>query len=107
MGGKILSNVLAQTKEGGIVAACGNAGGIKLSSSVMPFILRGVKLWGIDSVAASLKRREFIWSQVSTLIDFNILEETVKVVSMAELFDIFPQMLKGQTSGRIVVDVNK
>ena len=73
----------------------------------MPFILRGVKLWGIDSVAASLKRREFIWSQVSNLIDFNILEETVKVVSMAELFDIFPQMLKGQTSGRIVVDVNK
>ena len=107
VGGNILAHAISQTKHSGIVAACGNAGGIKLSTSVMPFILRGVKLWGIDSVAASLKRREFIWSQVSTLIDFNILEETVKVVSMAELFDIFPQMLKGQTSGRIVVDVNK
>ena len=107
VGGNILAHVISQTKHSGIVAACGNAGGIKLSTSVMPFILRGVKLWGIDSVAASLKRREFIWSQVSNLIDFNILEENVKVVSMAELFDIFPQMLKGQTSGRIVVDVNK
>ena len=107
VGGNILAHAISQTKHSGIVAACGNAGGIKLSTSVMPFILRGVKLWGIDSVAVSLKRREFIWSQVSTLIDFNILEETVKVVSMAELFDIFPQMLKGQTSGRIVVDVNK
>ena len=73
----------------------------------MPFILRGVKLWGIDSVAVSAKRREFVWSQVSNLIDFNILEEMVKVVSLKELLDIFPKMLKGQTSGRIVVDVNK
>ena len=73
----------------------------------MPFILRGVKLWGIDSVETSAKRREFIWSQVSNLIDFNILNETVKVVTMKELLDIFPKMLKGQTSGRIVVDVNK
>ena len=73
----------------------------------MPFILRGVKLWGIDSVAVSLKRREFVWSQVSSLIDFNILNDTVQIVSMKELLEIFPKMLKGQTSGRIVVDVNK
>ena len=73
----------------------------------MPFILRGVKLWGIDSVAVSLKRREFVWSQVSSLIDFNILNETVQIVSMKELLEIFPKMLKGETSGRIVVDVNK
>ena len=73
----------------------------------MPFILRGVKLWGIDSVAVSQKRREFVWSQVSNLIDFNILNETVKIISMEELLNIFPEMLKGQTSGRIVVDVNK
>ena len=107
VGGNILAHAISQTKHSGIVAACGNAGGIKLSTSVMPFILRGVKLWGIDSVAVSLKRREFVWSQVLSLIDFNILNETVKVVSMTELLDIFPQMLNGQTSGRIVVDVNK
>ena len=51
VGGQVLSNVLAQTKEGGIVAACGNAADIKLNTTVMPFIIRGVKLWGIDSVS--------------------------------------------------------
>ena len=107
VGGNILAHVISQTKHSGIIAACGNAGGIKLNTNVMPFILRGVKLWGIDSVAVSLKRREFVWNQVLSLIDFNILNDTVKVVSMTELLDIFPQMLKGQTSGRIVVDVNK
>ena len=107
VGGNILAHAISQTKHSGIVAACGNAGGIKLNTNVMPFILRGVKLWGIDSVAVSAKRREFVWSKVSSLIDFNILNETVKIVSMEELLDIFPNMLKGQTSGRIVVDVNK
>ena len=107
VGGNILAHAITQTKHSGIVAACGNAGGIKLNTNVMPFILRGVKLWGIDSVAVSQKRREFVWSQVSSLIDFNVLNETVKIVSMKELLDIFPAMLKGQTSGRIVVDVNK
>ena len=107
VGGNILAHVISQTKHSGIVAACGNAGGIKLNTNVMPFILRGVKLWGIDSVAVSLKRREFVWNQVSNLIDFNILNETTQIVSMKELLDIFPKMLKGQTSGRTVVDVNK
>ena len=107
VGGNILAHVISQTKHSGIVAACGNAGGIKLNTNVMPFILRGVKLWGVDSVEVSHKRREFIWSQVSNLIDFNILNETVKIISMEELLNFFPEMLKGQTSGRIVVDVNK
>jgi NADPH:quinone reductase and related Zn-dependent oxidoreductases len=107
VGGNILAHAISQTKHSGIVAACGNAGGIKLNTNIMPFILRGVKLWGIDSIAVSMKRREFVWSQVNNLIDFNILNETVKVVSMNELLELFPKMLKGQLSGRIVVDVNK
>ena len=73
----------------------------------MPFILRGVKLWGIDSIQVSMKRREFVWSQVEKLIDFKVLDEIVQTVGMDELMNIFPKMLKGQTSGRIVVDVNK
>tara|TARA_B100001250_G_C19685758_1_gene737968 strand:+ start:51 stop:1052 length:1002 start_codon:yes stop_codon:yes gene_type:complete len=107
VGGKILEHAISQTKHSGIVAACGNAGGIKLNTNVMPFILRGVKLWGIDSIQVSMKRREFIWSQVERLVDFKFLEEIVQVVSMEELMNVFPKMLKGQTSGRIVVDVNK
>jgi len=107
VGGNILANVITQTKPNGIVAACGNAGGIKLNTSVMPFIIRGVKLWGIDSVMISKKRREFIWSQVSELVNFKILENAIKVVSLEELLKIYPMMLKGETSGRILVDLNK
>ena len=73
VGGNILSHAISQTKHSGIVAACGNAGGIKLSTNVMPFILRGVKLWGIDSIQVSMKRRQFVWSQVERLVDFNVL----------------------------------
>jgi len=69
VGGLALTKIFAQTKPGGIVAACGNAGGIKINTTVMPFIIRGVKLWGIDSSGASLKRREFVWNEASKLID--------------------------------------
>ena len=107
VGGNILSNAISQTRPNGIVAACGNAGGIKLNTSVMPFIIRGVKLWGIDSVLVSRKRREFIWSQVKDLVNFELLEKKVKTVNLEELIKIFPEMLSGKTSGRILVDLNK
>jgi len=107
VGGTILANAISQTKHSGIVAACGNAANIKLNTTVMPFIIRGVKLWGIDSVTISKKRREFVWSQVSSLIDFKLLEQNVKVVNLEELINIFPEMLKSKTSGRIIIDLNK
>ena len=107
VGGNILANAISQTKHSGIVAACGNASGNKLNTSVIPFILRGVKLWGVDSVAISKKRKEFIWSQTSKLIDFKILEKSIKTVSLNELLEIFPSMLEGKLSNKILVDVNK
>ncbi len=64
VGGTILSNVISQTKDSGIVAACGNASGIKLNTSVMPFILRGIKLWGIDSIKISIKKRGLLWNEI-------------------------------------------
>ena len=73
----------------------------------MPFIIRGVKLWGIDSVLVSKKRREFIWSQVNDLVNFKLLEKNITTVSLEELLKIFPDMLNGKTSGRILVDLNK
>ena len=107
VGGKVLENILAQTKEAGIVASCGNAAGIKLNTTVMPFIIRGVKLWGINSVNTSIKRREFIWNEASNLIDFDILNKSIKEIKLEELIDIYPKMLKGETSGRYIVDLNK
>ena len=107
VGGNILSNVLAQTKETGIVAACGNAVNIKLNTTVMPFIIRGVKLWGINSVNASIKRREFLWNEAKNLIDLEKLNQSIKEISLEELLDVYPKMLKGQTTGRYIINLNK
>ena len=107
VGGQVLSNVLAQTKEGGIVAACGNAADIKLNTTVMPFIIRGVKLWGINSVNTSIKRRDFLWGEASNLIDFDLLGQSIKEINLESLLEVFPKMLKGETSGRYIVDLNK
>ena len=107
VGGQVLSNVLAQTKETGIVAACGNAADIKLNTTVMPFIIRGVKLWGINSVNTSIKRREFLWNEATKLINFDLLSQSIKEISLDGLLDVYPKMLKGETSGRYIVNLNK
>ena len=107
VGGTALTKILAQTKPGGIVAACGNAGGIKINTTVMPFIIRGVKLWGIDSSGSSIKRREFVWNEASKLIDFNKLKTITKELSFSELLDTYPKLLKGEFFGRAVVNPNK
>ena len=107
VGGKILAKALSHTKPNGIVAACGLASDYKLNTTVMPFIIRGVKLWGIDSVMISKKRREFIWAQIEKLIDFKILEQITKTVSLEELLNVYSDILKGQIAGRILVDLNK
>jgi len=107
VGGKVLENILAQTKDAGIVAACGNAADIKLNTTVMPFIIRGVKLWGINSVTASIKRRQFLWNEAGKLIDFDILEKSVKEINLNEVTNVYSKMLKGETSGRYIINVNK
>ena len=107
VGGNILSKVLSHIKETGIVAACGNASSIKLNTTVMPFIIRGVKLWGINSVNTSIKRREFLWEESSKLIDFALLEKSIKELNLEELLNIFPKMLEGKTTGRYIINLNK
>ena len=107
VGGAALTKIFAQTKPGGIVAACGNAGGIKINTTVMPFIIRGIKLWGIDSSGSSIKRREFVWNEAIKLIDFNKLKKITKELSFSELLDTYPKLLKGEFFGRAVVNPNK
>jgi acrylyl-CoA reductase (NADPH) len=106
-GGKILAKALSHTRPNGIVAACGLASSFKLDTTVMPFIIRGVKLWGIDSVTAPAKRREFLWSQATSYIDFDKLNEGVSVWGLQDLIDSSSKILKGEISGRVIVDVNK
>jgi alcohol dehydrogenase/acrylyl-CoA reductase (NADPH) len=107
VGGKVLAKAISHTRPNGIVAACGLASDYKLHTTVMPFIIRGVKLWGIDSVMVSKKRREFIWSEVAKFMDFKIIEKYTKTVNLEELLDTFPIILKGEIAGRILVDLNK
>ena len=107
VGGPALTKIFAQTKPTGIVAACGNAGGIKINTTVMPFIIRGVKLWGIDSSAAPITRREFVWNEASKLIDFDKLKSFTNELSFNELLDTYPKLLKGEYFGRAIVNPNK
>ena len=107
VGGKILANAIVQTKPNGIIAVCGNANNNELNTSVIPFMLRGIKLWGMDSANCSIKRREFIWSEASKLIDFDLLEKSIVTVSLEELIETYPKILKGEISGRVIVDLNK
>ena len=107
VGGKILANAIVQTKPNGIVAVCGNANNNELNTSVIPFMLRGIKLWGMDSANCSIKRREFIWGEASNLIDFDLLEKSILTVDLEELLETYPKILKGEISGRVLVDLNK
>ena len=107
VGGKILANAIVQTKPNGIVAVCGNANNNELNTSVIPFMLRGIKLWGMDSANCSIKRREFIWGEASNLIDFDLLEKSILIVGLEELIETYPKILKGEISGRVLVDLNK
>ena len=107
VGGKILANTIVQTKPNGIIAVCGNANNNELNTSVIPFMLRGIKLWGMDSANCSIKRRDFIWSEAPKLIDFDLLEKSIVTVSLEELIETYPKILKGEISGRVIVDLNK
>ena len=62
---------------------------------------------GINSVSTSKKRREFVWGEATKLIDFEKLEQSIKTISLEELLNIYPKMLKGETSGRYIIDLNK
>ena len=104
VGSTMLANVLAQTKYQGVVTACGLAGGTDLPSTVMPFILRGVRLQGIDSVMADLATRNRSWSRLATDLPESALDTLTEVVPMSSLAGRAATILAGQTRGRLVVD---
>ena len=106
VGGTTLATALAQTRRGGLVAAVGLAGGFRLATTVMPFILRGVTLRGIDSVMATHERRRRAWDALAELVDPAKLAEIYRVAPMLELPGLANEILDGQISGRVVIDVN-
>ena len=103
VGSHTLVNALAQTRYGGAVAACGLAQGFDFPATVMPFILRGVALLGVDSVMAPLVRREEAWSRLARDLDADKLDEITTEVPLSGAIEAAQRLMDGKVRGRIVV----
>ncbi len=106
VGSHTLANAIASTRYGGALAACGLAQGMDLPASVAPFILRGVTLYGIDSVMAPMAQRESAWAQLARDLDHSKLAAITTEVALADAVGYGEKILAGQVRGRLVVNVN-
>lgn len=106
VGSRVLANACASTQYGGVVTACGLAGGIDLPASVAPFILRGVTLAGIDSVMCPKATRIEAWKRLSHDLDLAKLESMTQTISLAGVKETAEALLKGTVRGRVVVSTN-
>jgi acrylyl-CoA reductase (NADPH) len=107
VGSHTLANACAQTKYGGLVAACGLAQGMDFPASVAPFILRGVSLLGIDSVMAPKAPRQQAWDRLARDLDAVALDRISKTVGLAETMSAAQDIVAGTIRGRVIVDVNR
>lgn len=106
VGSHTLANVLAQTRYGGTVAACGLAQGMDLPTSVAPFILRGVKLIGVESVMVPKARRLDAWQKLAKVLDTAKLDKITQEIGLGDALVRAPEILAGKVRGRLVVNVN-
>ena len=107
VGSHTLANACAQTRYGGTVAACGLAQGMDFPASVAPFILRGVRLAGVDSVMCPMPRRQAAWTALAAELDRSRLAAMTTEIALADAIGKAPEVLAGKVRGRLVVDVNR
>jgi len=107
VGGETLAWLTRTMQQGGVIASFGNAGGIELNTTVMPFILRGVKLLGIDSAATAMPLRSKIWHRLASDLCPKLLSQVAHTVPFSELPQVFPRVLQGQVCGRTVVGLKR
>lgn len=107
VGSHTLANACATTKYRGAVTACGLAGGMDFPASVAPFILRGVTLYGIDSVMTPVDLRVRAWSRLASDLDFNKLQSMTQEIGLSKVVTVAAELLEGKVRGRVVVDVNR
>jgi len=105
VGSTTLARVLAQVKYGGSVAACGLAGGPKLEVTVLPFLLRGVNLLGIDSVMQPFENRVRVWDRIASDLPHEKLEKMTEVIGLSGVAEAASSILSGQVRGRLVVEL--
>lgn len=106
VGGSTLATILPQIRYRGSVAACGLAGGTKLETTVIPFLLRGVNLLGIDSVMCPQEVRQEAWRRLGSDLPMGKLDAMIRMATLADLAGLGPQIIAGKIQGRVVVDVN-
>ncbi len=106
VGSHTLANAVAQVRYGGTVAACGLAQGMDFPATVVPFILRGVKLIGVDSVMAPRERRIDAWSNLAIEMKADTLDRITQEIALADALAWAPKILAGEVRGRLVVNVN-
>lgn len=106
VGSRTLANACASTRYGGAVAACGLAQGMDFPATVAPFILRGVTLYGIDSVMAPMARRREAWSRLAAELDRAVLARMTQTIGLADAIGAAHDVLAGRVRGRLRVDVN-
>lgn len=105
VGGETLAWLTRTMQQNGAIASFGNAGGVELHTTVMPFILRGVRLIGIDSAATPMPLRRLIWQRLATDLRPQQLAKVAHAVPFAELPQVFPSMLQGEAHGRTVIAI--
>jgi acrylyl-CoA reductase (NADPH) len=105
VGGDVLTGVIRSMAYNAAVAACGNAGGIQMNTTVFPFILRGVKLLGVESVMCPFERRVQAWERLARDLDAGIFAQMTQVIPLASVPEWSRTILAGQVRGRVVVDV--
>ncbi|MEZ9594274.1 MDR family oxidoreductase [Shewanella sp. 10N.261.52.F9] len=105
VGNKVLATALAQMNYGGAAAICGLAGGFALPTTVMPFILRGVNLLGVDSVSCPFDKRQAAWQAVLELLPASYFEDACETISLEQVPEFAQRIIKGQVTGRVLVQL--
>ncbi|WP_028114587.1 MDR family oxidoreductase [Ferrimonas kyonanensis] len=103
VGNQVLATALAQMNYGGTAAICGLAGGFALPTTVMPFILRGVRLQGVDSVACPFDKRQQAWEQALKILPQSFYQQACQTISLAQVPEYASEIVKGQVTGRVIV----
>ncbi|MDD4977742.1 MAG: oxidoreductase [Gallionella sp.] len=105
VGGETLAWLTRTMQQDGCIASYGNAGGFELHTTVLPFILRGVRLLGVDSAATPMHQRQHVWQRLATDLHPKLLEKVVERVHFADLPQVFPRLMQSQLRGRVVVSM--
>jgi putative quinone oxidoreductase, YhdH/YhfP family len=105
VGSSVLAKILSQVNYNGAVAACGLAGGFELPATVMPFILRNVRLQGVDSVMCPFARRQQAWQRLATLLPAHFYQTACKEILLEEAPEAAAKMMDGQITGRVVIKI--